>query len=253
MFGSIYVDNGIKGQTVNYFSTDHPDYPTFNKNYTENINYRFNNLGFRSQDIVENTECVATFGCSFSMGVGIPEEKRFGNVVAERLNLAAYNFAVAGTDFAWVGHNISTFLKNQCHGLKTKYIIVLWPDIVRFSWLGFDNQNKHFIFTEMPRNIKDNTWQADFVIDWENKVGPVYQLQTMRYIEMLCELYDVKLLQQLSSHSQWIQTDLKSLKYCPEILNPEQNNTMYWDEGRDGHFGILSHEKLANAFLKFME
>jgi len=247
---SYYFTNGIFNETREYFSTDTGVAPRLNPEWTEPFTYTFNSLGFRSKEPVPGEECVVTFGCSYTVGVGIPQEKRFGDIVARNLNLAHYDFAVEGADMIQVAHNFSTFFDKEFHQLNPKHILILWPDIARFSWLGADDRNIPLIVREVPATVDDNSWQGQFMAQWGNNVSIVYLMQCIRFVEMLCRKYNIKLLQQCVNNV-FVGTNLDSWKYCPDALNPAWNNTMYWDNSRDYHFGPISHEKIANSFLKF--
>jgi hypothetical protein len=59
------------------------------------ITYKFNSLGFRSDEFT-NDPTAMFLGCSNTMGVGLPVEETWANIVAKTLNLNYANLAIGG-------------------------------------------------------------------------------------------------------------------------------------------------------------
>lgn len=253
MFGFIhYYNNQIYNSTVNYYSTDTGKPPELNPDWTEDFNYRFNSLGFRSNEILPKTACVVTFGCSHAVGVGVPEEKRFGDIIANKLGYNPYNFGVSGADFYIILHNILTFVENNLHNLNVKYIIILWPEIARFSWFAKDLNEKNFITTEVPRSIKKDSWQENFIINWQKYVAVPYLFNSIRSVDTIFKNLQIPVFQQLSNNL-LVENEIASLRYDTGIYNPINQYSLAWDRGRDTHFGPLTHQKIADSFLQFID
>lgn len=252
MFKSDYIHNCIINETLDYYGTDTPDIQ--NPNWTEPISYRFNSIGFRSREITDIENSVVTFGCSHAMGVGVPEEKRFGDLIAKQLNLTPYNFGIGGKDFSCVSHNVLVFL-NECIATKKfpKHIIIMWPDIGRFTWLrDYIDFHNFCIETELPSAVKEYSWQSNFIVKWEERVAIIYLLQCMRAIDLICKSNNVNLLQQIFSFFKFENADIDSFKICPELIHPTEKSTIVWDYGRDRHPGPITHQKIADSYLKFI-
>jgi hypothetical protein len=65
------------------------------------ITYEFNQEGFRSDDIEPGAPCIAAFGCSFTMGIGLPKQDVWPWIVGQALGLRVYNFAIGGKSADW--------------------------------------------------------------------------------------------------------------------------------------------------------
>jgi hypothetical protein len=58
--------------------------------------YNFNSQGFRSREITTEHRGFAVFGCSFTMGLGLPYDELYHEQLAKELKLPADNFGVLG-------------------------------------------------------------------------------------------------------------------------------------------------------------
>ena len=86
-----YISNPVAEDTriINYFTTDDIEkFPELqNKNWNIDFKYRFNSLGFRSNEIVHGKDSLVTFGCSHTLGVGVPENYRWSDLISKELDL----------------------------------------------------------------------------------------------------------------------------------------------------------------------
>lgn len=76
--------------------------------------YKFNNLGFRSQNVGDKNLLVV--GCSFTFGIGVPFEKIWAYKVADHLKLNCLNYGVPGasaySSFRIAYHTLKTLKPN---------------------------------------------------------------------------------------------------------------------------------------------
>jgi hypothetical protein len=84
------------------------------------ITYRINSNGFRSKEFVPGT-CLLALGCSYSMGIGLPESAIWPTLVGNSLSLDVYNLS-------WPGASADT-----CFMLAQYWIPVLQPRLVVFT------------------------------------------------------------------------------------------------------------------------
>jgi hypothetical protein len=61
------------------------------------ITYRINRNGFRSEEFDPQVDSMISLGCSYSIGIGLPENTTWSYLVSDSLKLANYNLAWAGT------------------------------------------------------------------------------------------------------------------------------------------------------------
>lgn len=65
------------------------------------ITYEFNQHGFRSDEFEPNVPSIAAFGCSFTMGIGLPKQDVWPWLVGSALGLRVYNFSIGGKSADW--------------------------------------------------------------------------------------------------------------------------------------------------------
>lgn len=209
------------------------------------FDYQYNSLGFRGKDLLLNAPCLVSFGCSITEGVGVPEYMRFGDLVAEELGLTHYSFARGGSDMSEVLNNIHQFFNTHVDTLDVKKIIILWPDHSRFPRF-IDNMEPH-IAVAYSHTV--NGWEEDFIVHWDNYVSPIFLINIMRTVEVLCKNKDIQLVQtcvrpitfDIENTASFIpRKEFDYLEYCFH----------YGDFGRDKHPGPNSHRYIADTFIK---
>ena len=92
----------------------------------EPFTYVINQHGFRFEEIPTETD-LAVFGCSFTFGLGLPNEMLWHNILAKELNLSCLNFGMCGSSIKSI---IDVFLIVSKH-IKIKKAIFLLPSIER--------------------------------------------------------------------------------------------------------------------------
>lgn len=97
----------------------------------EFINYSINSKGFRCEEFELQEPCMIALGCSFTMGVGLPLQSIWCNLLGKQLGLKVYNLAWGGisadTCFRLARYWIPT--------LKPKIVCMLTPPETRFELL----------------------------------------------------------------------------------------------------------------------
>lgn len=84
----------------------------------EAITYKINTQGFRCDEFKFDEPCMIALGCSFTMGIGLPVECLWPNLIGQQLGLKVYNLA-------WGGIGADT-----CFRLARYWIPELQPKLV---------------------------------------------------------------------------------------------------------------------------
>jgi len=96
----------------------------------EEFSYTLNEIGYRSRPTAEFTMgMVGFYGCSFTMGVGLPEKHTFVNLFEKSTGLKCANFGISGA-----GSNkiMKAFISStSCLDISTAIFIL--PSIYRFE------------------------------------------------------------------------------------------------------------------------
>lgn len=225
-FNSIYKE--FAGQTLSWVISDREELYQQNliNNYTtlrengwidyEPFDYKFNSLGFRSEEFKENG--IMFVGCSHTCGIGLPFDKIWPTLISNELGLPQCNFGQGG-----MGSDTAFRL---CYGyidqIKPKVVVYLEPPGPRFELISGDKINQVTLYN-------------DEYIDLFHKLTDETNIElTLRKnfhaIQNLCMERGVKFV------------------YPP----PEFGNTInYLDFGRDLlHAGVKSHRAFADHILE---
>ena len=154
------------------------------------VNYRFNEHGFRSKSWQDNTEeCYVAFGCSNTFGVGTPEHLRWSNIIEETLGKPVFNLGI--------GHgsadSVTRLAIGWLHEIKPTKVFVLWPPIVRW-----EIATKNKIITISPTTLKERNFTEE-----QNKINYAsldeefnFQINSLRNkhtLKVICDNLNIKL------------------------------------------------------------
>lgn len=95
------------------------------------ITYKINRHGFRCDNLELDQDCIVTLGCSFTLGIGLPYETVWPNLVGDALQKKVYNLS-------WAGSSADTCFRMAEYWLsklKPKAVFVLMPPATRFELL----------------------------------------------------------------------------------------------------------------------
>jgi hypothetical protein len=228
----------IAGSVRNYCGTDRPDISLRPDYDGPDFNYSFNSMGFRGPELDTSTPALASFGCSHTVGIGIPEETRFASVFAKKLGLINYCFAVNGSDNLSIMRNVTAFLKNNMENTSTKIILVAWSIRNRFSIAVEPKDNRVEVI--VPNQNHPLSGLDDLKVLWAEHCADVYALECIKTVDVLCKLAKVKCIQ-ITLDRKPFDIDFKNIAsfYKDFMWDP-------LDMARDLHYGIRTHAMIAD-------
>lgn len=91
--------------------------------------YILNEYGYRSKDFTTN-ENIVYAGCSFSFGIGVPEQYIWGTKVSKYLNKPYSNLSRPGFSVMEIVQNLFAYFK---HFGNPEYLFCLFPDLYRIA------------------------------------------------------------------------------------------------------------------------
>ena len=241
MSGITQVINGYR----HYHSYRSCTTPTYGKDgsahhWPDEISYNWNSLGFRSNELQKDKKSIATFGCSFTTGVGIPQHQRFGDVVAREHDMDHYCFGTPAADNMTIFHNFLHFAEHDIKNLDLQYVLILWTFKGRFTW-----HNNGNLDTEYSMDVQPETWQRKFLIDWDANVATCYLETMMRSVDQICKLKNIPVIQTIVEPI-ILPSDVNSFFQYPHF---NKNNSILVDKARDNsHPGKMTHSKLAKFY-----
>jgi hypothetical protein len=152
-------------------------------NWIDNyFNYKFNSLGFRCNEFT-NDPSIMFLGCSYTIGVGLPIESIWPELVSSHLEMHCANFGIGGS-------SCDTAFR-FCHGyidkIKPKLVIFMIPPSIRFENVN-DNQITNVIIS--------NSQYSSFYKDWASDDNNSYfnREKNILGIKMLCQERNTKLI-----------------------------------------------------------
>lgn len=97
------------------------------------VEYDLNSYGYRSAEFIKSPKMIAA-GCSMTYGEGVPEEARWGNFLAEKLD-ASKNYVNLGIRGASVGQIVlNIFAYIEKYG-KPEYLFCVFPNLERIEFV----------------------------------------------------------------------------------------------------------------------
>lgn len=139
-----FLKNVVDSQKLNNFTDSKKLYWV-----DKEIEYRFNNYGFRTDDDFEkDEEGIVCLGCSFTQGIGLPIEYTWGYKLAKHLNTRFYNLGQGGK-----GLTTAFRLLLGCYDLfKIKKVFLFVPPQYRDEFIIEDNNMLKPFLTGVDRD-----------------------------------------------------------------------------------------------------
>lgn len=179
--------------------------------------YRFNRDGFRCNDFPQD-DSIAFLGCSFTIGIGLPESVIFPTLVSQSLKLKCVNLGVGGSS-ADTAFRLAFYWLPK---IKPKLVVLLSPHMHRLEI--YDNKEFHH---HRPTHAKGST---DCILSEEYCY--LNQQKNILGIEKICNSLGTKFL------------GLKLEKDFIQVPN---------DFARDlSHSGIQSHLETSKKILSLI-
>lgn len=167
------------------------------------VEYKHNQHGYRSPEFAEGIDAIFA-GCSNTYGVGLIEEARWSNLIADEMNLSFVNLAIPGASAALIVSEVLHYIK--VYG-KPKYVFCMFPDLARLTtyvrrdlnapydgWGDYGLTQTHMMFhgdlSQRPKYIKKPFAYEDVM---SVETSYFYSLKAIQMLEQLCDAMDIKL------------------------------------------------------------
>ena len=230
------------GQTTNWLSSDteasfqralqHPENRDYfcSKGWLDPgaITYRINSEGFRSEEFDTATASMVSLGCSYTIGIGLPEETTCSYLVSQSLGLKNYNLA-------WGGTSADTCFMIAQHWLpilKPQLVVMIAPPKHRFDLITEDPESKHE--TYIPAHERGRTEEtSEFVKKWflNDRNADLNNARNRLAVEGLCARLGIQCLT-YNAHD-WFAKSREEVEYARDMM----------------HAGPRGHEILAKRII----
>mgnify|MGYP007083433821 FL=1 len=121
------------------------------------ITYKLNSMGFRGEDPDWSKPTLMTFGCSLTMGIGLPQHQTWPWIIGQELGLQVVNFSMGGMPADWCFRMAEYWLPHQ----RPVLAIMLAPPHERLELIVDDSRSGHtYSSQETLREKFLQTWFA---------------------------------------------------------------------------------------------
>lgn len=208
--------------------------------------YQFNSLGYRMNKEVETVDFdnyFAFFGCSHTVGIGLPLEETFAYRISREHKVDYVNGAVGGASSDFVFYNFTHFISSVPK--MPKVVVINWPDLNRMC-VNDSTNTIRFYCPAMTHGISFDKVYKIYMLEHNQQLFKLkYQRQI---IQELCKSKGIQLFEFTTGQS--IQHEFSEqfpdIKLAQPYYPGDPIDVAF---GRDitkentGHFGI-SHQKI---------
>jgi len=158
--------------------------------FNKNISYDINNLGYRMKqlDQIDIDNCIAVFGCSHTVGIGINNEDTWSYKIAKNMNCDLINAAIPGGSNNLMLINLIKLLKH----IKPKLIVMSWTSLLRKSF--WKNGNVVMWGQYAPGVCFDDEriWETSFNNYMENDIQHQWEFKLLKdKVDLLCKFANI--------------------------------------------------------------
>ena len=226
-----------------------------NFNVTDEINYKFNNMRFRCDDLdLSKSENNFLFsGCSVTFGMGIPYSKTWAYQVNSHFGGESFfNIALPAGSFKSIVFDIFAYIRN--YG-KPKAVFVLFPPLLRQPVI--ENEK----IRTLPYYRKDHSERSDAIkilnentmmFEFSRLLGILEDHLRVLGVPFLWGTYEPefdKVLSKLDISKNYVSVTNNPIAFNYANSIPEKDRTDYWLKSRDGHNPVIEHTMFAKSFI----
>jgi hypothetical protein len=184
----------------------------------DSFTYKYNSHGFRTAELdADHTNpLLLTFGCSHTIGVGVPSEITWSEQLVKYFpNHIVYNLGQGGAG----ADTVARLAVNMVPILKPAVVAVLWPSMYRFE-------------TYEQNAVFNGPWSEETLnLQFEDNTAYNNQTKNKLIVDLLQKVWNFKLLS--------IDFDSTHAVY----------ETVRWSKARDNHhYGFDWHQQIAYDF-----
>jgi hypothetical protein len=249
--------------------TDSPyteDYASINDmKYAEfwtgpSFNYNFNRFGFRTTNDIPASIDIGAYGCSFTMGVGLPEDWLWHKILAKNLNSTSLNFGIPGSSCKTA---CDLFLITS-NNIQIKHAIILLPTYQRMQIASENIVNKRNFYNHyslLPTTPNEFARVAGIDAEMLFKYTPDAELIKLLKNDIYLVDYVARTKNMKVYMSSWCSETYNIIKNCKlknivvlPLWQSENKEQADRDLARDKmHPGLEHHTQWANLIQEYIK
>lgn len=217
------------------------------------FDYQYNSAGFRDSEIELNTD-ICYFGCSMSVGIGVPLTARYSNIIDKEFNFISNNFGISGIST----EEIAKIFVSVNRFIKMKRAVFLCPDIYRYRMpilkdTSLNYYNMHPQYKEIYANDPTLIATSNVYYRLQDPYFIDKFKSSIHFIAEVARLSDIKVYFSTWSGDQYYLDSVRQAGYShvrivPDMLMDGRARDCYVKQ--IGHTGITGHEKFAKNIIK---
>jgi hypothetical protein len=193
-----YYSNYYNGNTDQGYMPEHGIHKFLNKNEQaqSNLNYKdfsyyINDIGFRDQYPSRDTKKLfAFFGCSMTLGEGLPTEDNFPHLVSQHFNKQHLNFGLPGIG----AYRIALIFAAAVNVWDIETAVVTFPNWARFHYVDSTNNMKLIHLPYSIDNKECETVRHAILKDFSDQYMLSATKDAINYITMIAKLKNINLI-----------------------------------------------------------
>jgi hypothetical protein len=193
-----YYSNYYNGNTDQGYMPEPGIHKFLNKNEQaqSNLNYKdfsyyINDIGFRDQYPTRDTKNLfAFFGCSMTLGEGLPTEDNFPYLVSKHFNKQHLNFGLPGVG----AYRIALIFAAAVNVWNIETAVVTLPNWARFHYVDSKNNMKLIHLPYSIDNAECETVRQDILTDFSDQYMLSATKDAINYITTIAKLKNINLI-----------------------------------------------------------
>ena len=219
------------------------------KYYEDDVMYHVNQYGFRGNIDFTTKNNIATFGCSVTYGVGLPESDTYSKLVASSLNKNLYNFGAPGSGIG----KMCRYFSSTSDWFDYDTALFVFPNLYRVEHPTIDHENLVIGRNLLPSDETYTQLKTTFMyLDDEHFFVDLYR--NLNHILSVAASKNIKVF-----FSSWDDLTYKHLKKylgkdSDKLLPPFNDKRVTVSFARDGkHSGGELHKNFANKIIGLLD
>lgn len=211
------------------------------------ISYQLNRLGRRMNKEVHEVDFnnyFAFFGCSYTVGIGLPLEETFAYRISQQEKVDYINAAIGGGSIEFVQADVVKLFSSAPS--YPKVVFVCWPDCVRTMFWNYNSVN--FYLPKRYEHLPSKHLYKQFLLDADNLNYRIANV--VESVRTICRLANVKLVEFTISQSCDSFFSLLNVTRLTEMFKSKDINLHYARDvdNRGSHPGLSTQNEVISLW-----
>ena len=253
-----------ENKIFDFYQTDNEDLYLSNKKrlgpdwrwQDRKFTYKFNSHSLRMDKELSEVDyknyCIF-FGCSFTVGHGVPVEETYAYKIANKLSMDYINAGVGGAGPSYAAHNMILFLSKIKH--KPKFVVMNWPNLFRKYYY----EDGHIIFklpdlhdTQCYESYKNFLLDENGVIDefknLRNECRQICNIHNIPFYEFTQAIIYMNYINEIPDLPLYNGNEVRYVSYIDRVNNQHARDITPTDSS---HFGVQVHTSVSDKIIKW--